>query len=99
MDISEFYRESNRFIELYKSYSHETKQDSKVFFTGLKWLTALQDRAMNKFMSKKYVNNFSIYLSKPTTLQLKKILSEYCNERDLIHFNAFSLIDTISTKF
>lgn len=99
MDISEFYRESNRFIELYKSYSHETNQDSRVFYTGLKWLIELQSRAMNRFMSKKYFNSFSLYLSKPTSLQLKKILSEYCNDNNLIHFNAFSLIDTVSTKF
>lgn len=96
MDKFDFYRESNRFIELFKSYSYETKQDSKVFFTGLKWLVDLQDRAMS---SKKYINSFSNYLSKPTTLQLKKILSEYCNDNNLIHFNAFSLIDTVSTKF
>ena len=99
MDISEFFRESNRFIELYKSYSHETKQDSKVFHTGLNWLVEIQNRSMNRFMSKKYFNSFSFYLSKPTTLQLKKILSEYCNYNNLIHFNVFSLIDTVSTKF
>lgn len=99
MDISEFYRESSRFIELYKSYSNETNQDSKVFHTGLNWLVEIQNRAMNRFMSKKYLNRFSTYLSKPTTLQLKKILSEYYNDNNLIHFNAFSLIDTVSTKF
>ena len=48
---------------------------------------------------KKYRNKFSSYLKTKSTLQLKKLLSEHCNEKDLIHFNAFTLIDTVSTKF
>ena len=96
MSKNEFYILSTRFIENFKNYCFQTDNINEKYFTGLKWLIAIQDRSIQ---NDKLRNKFSFYIQHGSTINLRKLLSEYCNEDDLIHFNAMCLIDDSQTKF
>jgi len=56
----------------------------------------MQDRSMQSY---KLRNKFAFYIQHGSTINLRELLSEYCNEDDLIYFNAMCLIDDSQTKF
>ena len=95
MSIEEFYIASCNFIRSYKLYCFDKKEDSKIYHTGLNWLEFIQNKALGNL---EYMSMVADYLFTPGTTKLQKILSKMYDENNLIHFNAFSLIDTISTK-
>lgn len=96
MDIYEFHLQSNRFIEWFKSYSLELDSINSSFYTALKWLLELQAKGMENIKAR---NKFAYYIETGSTIYLKTLLANYCNESNLIHFNAFALIDSCRGKF
>ena len=95
LSIVEFYNESRNFINSYKLYCSAAKENSISFHIGLNWLEFIQNKALGNV---EFTTKVANYFYEPGTIKLQKILSEIYDENNLIHFNAFSLIDTVSTK-
>jgi hypothetical protein len=96
MTMTEFYSEYSPFNYKLNKYcevnnvSQDAKAQANIF------LDEISIRAFKSHSFRRMVYN---YVKNPSTIELKNILSKVGYENDLLlHFNAFTLIDTISIK-
>lgn len=97
MDYKELYSLSNKFDEALKCYVIQRDEVDEIYFVSKVFLSDLAEKS---YKNKELRNEFGQWLKHGSTIRLKNILRHVkYNDSNLVHFNAFALIDSVHACF
>jgi hypothetical protein len=96
MTYKEFYKLYHSYLAELGIYVMERKEVSSKYFVAISLLQDLFSKSYGNMMLRKETGE---WIKLGGTLRLKKLLAHTrYNEDDLIHFNAFALLDQVSIE-
>lgn len=97
MDYKELHALSNKFDEALKCYVIQRDEVDDSYYVAKVFLSELAEKS---YKNTELRNEFGKWLKHGSTIRLKNVLRHVkYNDSNLVHFNAFALIDTVHAYF